>query len=155
MKVEEITGKFAYKLSPTYDLVNTVKVSVQDAIKTFREHDDVLRLDDQDDGPIYCSKFFNDYYILATGIVKTQDKSITILDAKRIPVKFINTLPSKDFVTIVDSFYNKVSPNFGNNKQTVFKKTITDPTSKQELMQLAMMSVIEHDEYKKLQNEYK
>lgn len=155
MNVEEMTKTFSYKLAPAYEALNIVKVSDQDAIKTFREHDDVIRLDDQDDGPLYCSKFFNDYYVLATGLVKIEDNSITILEAKRIPIKFINTLPSKDFVTIVDSFYNKVSPDFGRNRQTVFKKTITDTISKREIMQLAMVSIIQHKEYLKLQNDYK
>lgn len=155
MNVEEITRKFSYKFGDAYDVFNIVAVSRPDALKTFQEHDEVIRLDDNIDGPIFCGKFFDKYYILSTGIVNATTNTITISEAKKIPMKFINTLPSKDFVTIVDSFYKKISTDPSQFTRTVSVKTITDPNSKQEIMKIGMITSVDHGKYKNLQEEYK
>jgi len=140
--IEEMTSNFSYKISDIFKIRNLANFSNDELEKTFREHDDAIRLTEGDDSAIACSKYFDDYYIFAQGNPNVQEKSIMILSAYKIPIKFINSLASKDFVTIIGSFFEEVAENF------VWKDKVTDKENpKKVIAEFAFASTIYDKKY--------
>ena len=110
LNIDEIISSATYEISDSFGEHNLGTVSSEVAEETFRNHDDVIDniiKSDRELRWITCLKFFAGHCIIGMGLVI--DNKLSIAGAYKIPEKFIDTLPSKDFVTILLSFLSQVS----------------------------------------------
>ncbi len=147
---EQMTSTFSYEISDYLQTYNFTNISTDEIKEVFSQHDDVIKLDESnDDSPLICAKYFDEYYIFAQAQPIIATKTILILSARKIPNKFIDTLSEQNFVTIISSFHEKVAENF------IWKaKILDDVDHKKELATLAFSSVIYEQKYRNFLREY-
>ena len=146
---EQMTSTFSYEIFDFLQNNNFADISTDELKEVFSQHDDIIKLDESDESPLICAKYFDEYYIFAEAQPTIATKTILIMSARKIPNKFIDTLSEKNFATIISSFHEKVAENF-----TWKTKILDDVDHKKELAIIAFSSVIYEHKYRNFLREY-